>query len=134
MQSSLDERLGVNVDIRHPVIAWMCEFVSFMMNRMDVATDDSVRESETEKNGGLGLGVRREGIVEASPWRTMEKLNARWGYGLSVGVKVKSNELITVDQDTKMLKYARTVRRAPRNQRWDPANLAWAEMVPWNRG
>ena len=36
MKSSLDERMGVNFDIRHPVIAWMCEFV---MNRMEVATD-----------------------------------------------------------------------------------------------
>ena len=28
----------------------------------------------------------------------MEKLSARWGCGLLVGVKVKSNELIIVDQ------------------------------------
>ena len=30
--------------------------------------EDSVREGKGEKSGGHGLGVRRVGLVEASPW------------------------------------------------------------------
>jgi hypothetical protein len=39
MKSSLGERMGVKIDVRHPVITWLCDFVSYMMNRMEVATD-----------------------------------------------------------------------------------------------
>ena len=122
MKSPLDERMGVNVDITHPVIARMCEFVSNLMNRKEVAADGKTAY-EDEK----GLWKHRLG-------RTMEKLKARWSCGLFVGGKVKSNKLIIVDQDTKMLKYVRTVRRMPGNQRWVPPNVAWVGVVPWNRG
>ena len=64
----------------------------------------------------------------------MEKLSARRSHGLFIGVKVKSNEVMILDHDTKVLKFVRTVRRVPENQRWDSANLAWVDMVPWNRG
>ena len=39
MKSSLDERMGVRIDTMHPVLTWLCEFVSYMMNRMEVAAD-----------------------------------------------------------------------------------------------
>ena len=64
----------------------------------------------------------------------MEKINARWGYGLFMGVRARSNELIIVDRDTNGLKYVRTVRRVPLEQRWSVHNLEWVRAVPWNRG
>jgi hypothetical protein len=64
----------------------------------------------------------------------MEKLNPRWGYGLFIGVRAKSNELIIVDQETQDIKYVRTVRRVPEEQRWSADNLAWVQAVPWNTG
>jgi hypothetical protein len=51
-----------------------------------------------------------------------------------LGVKTKSNQLIVADQDTKTLKYVRIAHRVPEEQRWDPGNLEWVEIVPWNRG
>ena len=53
----------------------------------------------------------------------MGKINARWGYGLFIGVRAKSNELIIVDRETKDIKYVRTVRRVPLEQRWSANNL-----------
>ena len=61
-------------------------------------------------------------------------INARWGYGLFIGVRAKSNELIIVDQETKDIMYVRTVRRVPLEQRWSADNLEWVRGVPWNRG
>ena len=83
-----------------------------------------------------GRDVRQESAakIKDGAKKEREKLSARWGCGLFVGVEVKSSELIIVDHNTKMLKHARTVRRAPGTQRWDLVNLAWVEMVPWNRG
>ena len=71
---------------------------------------------------------------EFPPGRRMEKLNPRWGYGLSVGVRVRSSELIVIDQETKEVKYVRTIRRIPEDERWDAEYLSWARAVPWNKG
>ena len=50
------------------------------------------------------------------------------------GVKSRSGELIKVDSESKEIKYVRTVKRIPEEQRWDSNNLEWITMVPWNRG
>ena len=59
------------------------------------------------------------------PGKNMEKVNPRWGYGLFIGVRTRSNELVVID-----IKYVRTVRRVPEEQRWDSKNLEWVTMVP----
>ncbi len=51
-----------------------------------------------------------------------------------VGVKVQSNELIIIDQDTEEVKRVRTVRRVFEEQRWSSDNLVWVQSVPWNAG
>jgi hypothetical protein len=57
------------------------------------------------------------------PGKAMDKINSRWAHGLFVGVKVKSNELIVIDGDTKDVKFVTTVRRVPEEQRWCADNL-----------
>ena len=39
-----------------------------------------------------------------------------------------------MDGESKEVKYFRTVKRIPEEQRWDPNNLEWITVVPWNRG
>ena len=136
MKSSLDDRMGVKVDVRHPVITWLCEYVGFMMNRMEVARDGRTpyERVKGKKSEVMGLEFGEKVMWKHPPGKVMEKLNARWGYGLFIGVKAKSNELIIMDQDTKTVKYVRTARRVPEEQRWNSDNLAWIEAVPWNRG
>ena len=56
------------------------------------------------------------------------------GTGCFWGVRARSNELIIIDETSKELKYVRTVRRVPEEQRWDSNNLQWVTMVPWNKG
>ena len=64
----------------------------------------------------------------------MEKINARWGNGLFLGVKSTSGELTVADQETKSIKHTRTVRRVPLRDRWSSDNLQWVATVPWNKG
>jgi hypothetical protein len=64
----------------------------------------------------------------------MEKLNARWGYGMFLGVRSRSGELIVVDSESKQVKNVRTVKRVLEEQRWDANNLEWVSTVPWNKG
>ena len=62
----------------------------------------------------------------------MEKLNVRWGYGLFLGVRVKSGDLIVADGESKELKYVRAVKRILEEQRWLADILEWRSATPWN--
>ena len=71
----------------------------------------------------LGLEFGEKVLWKSPAGAKMEKLNARWGYGLFMGVRARSNELIIADRDTNGLKYVRTVKRVPLEQRWSVHNL-----------
>ena len=137
LKSALDERMGVRIDTKHPVLTWMCEYASYMMNRLEVSSDG---RTPYERNKGKKATVLGLEFGEKVLWKhgggtaKMEKINARWSHGMFVGVKVQSNELIIIDQDTKEVKRVRTVRRVPEEQRWSSDNLAWVQSVPWNAG
>jgi hypothetical protein len=64
----------------------------------------------------------------------MEKLNARWGSGIFIGVRTKSCELIVADEAEQGIVCVRTVWRVPLEQRWSAEHLAWIRADPWNRG
>ena len=61
----------------------------------------------------------------------LEKLNARWDYGIFVGVRRKSNEMLVVTE--KGLEEVRSVRRLPEERRWGEDNLNWVKWAPWRR-
>ena len=62
----------------------------------------------------------------------MEKTDARWGYGLFVGVW-PSHQVIVVDCETTDVKYVRTVRKVLLEQRRSAFNLEWVRVAPPNR-
>jgi hypothetical protein len=70
-----------------------------------------------KKAEAMGLEFAEKVMWKHPPGKVMQKINSRWSYGLFIGVRVKSNELIIMDQDTKTVKYVRTVRRVPEEQR-----------------
>ena len=61
----------------------------------------------------------------------MEKLNPSWDYGILVGVKRCSNQLIVVNEDG--VEKVRSIRRLPVQKRWSEDNLNWEKWVPWRR-
>jgi hypothetical protein len=136
LKSAMDERFGVQVDVRHPVLTWLCDYTGYMMNRMEVARDGKTpyERVKGKKAEVIGLEFGERVLWKHPPGRTMDKISARWGQGLFVGVKAKSNELIIIDGDTKEVKMVRTVRRVPEEQRWKAEYLEWVEAVPWNHG
>ena len=137
LKSALDDRMSVKIDTRHPVLTWLCEYASFLMNRLEVSSDGRTAYERCKGKKATVLGLE---FGEKVLWKhnggtaKMEKINARWSHGLFVGVRVRSSELIVFDQDTKEVKTVRTVRRVPEEQRWSADNLAWVQSVPWNAG
>ncbi len=136
LKSSFDERYKVKVDIQHPVITWLCDYASFIMNRLEVGADGKTAYERIKgKRAEVpGLEFGEKVLWKYLPAAKMQKMNARWGYGLFLGVRTRSGEIVVVDSESRELKYVRTVRRIPEQERWDPANLEWVTMVPWNRG
>ena len=137
LKSALDERIGVRIATQHPILTWLCEYAGYMMNRLEVSADGKTAYERCKGKRAQVLGLE---FGEKVLWKfsaagpKMEKLKARWGYGLFVGVRAKSGELIIIDQGTKELKHVRTVRRIPEEQRWSADNLDWVTVVPWNTG
>ena len=62
----------------------------------------------------------------------MEKLLPRWEYGLFLGVKRASGELIIMSLDG--VKIVRSARRVPVEDRWGVKAVEWVKLVPWNLG
>ena len=127
LKSALDERMAVKIDTFHPVLTWLCEYAGLLLNRLVKGKPAQVIGVE------FGEKVLWKFPVQGLDQK-MEKINARWGYGLFLGVKSTSGELIVADQETKSIKYTRTVRRVPLRDRWSSDNLQWVATVPWNKG
>ena len=39
LKSQLDERYVVKIDIGHPIVTWLCEYASYLLNRLEVGRD-----------------------------------------------------------------------------------------------
>ena len=128
--------MGGKIDVLHRVLTWLCEFVGYMMNRMEVASDGKTpyERVKGKRSEVMGLEFCEKVLWKYHPGKRVAKFDARWGYGLFLGVRSRSGELIVVDGESREVKYVRTVKRIPEEQRWDPNNLEWITMVPWNRG
>lgn len=135
-KSSLGERLNTRVETEHPMLAWLVSFVSYMMNLWEVSSDgktayELVKGKRVEV---LGLEVGEELLLKYHPGGIMANINARRGHGVYLGVWEKSGELVVADEETKDIKYTRTVKRVPEEMRWSPGSFEWVARVPWNRG
>ena len=137
LKSAFDERMGVRIDAKHPVLTWMCEYSGYLVNRLEVSADGKTAYERCKGKQAQVMGLE---FGEKVLWKyavscqKMEKINARWGYGLFVGVRTKSNEIIVIDRETGSVRTVRTVRRVPEEERWSPDNLQWVQAVPWNHG
>ena len=124
------------------VLTWLCEFVGYMMNRMEVASDGKTpyERVKGKRSEVMGLELCEMVLWEYHPGKRMAKFDARWGYGLFLASEVQeSGELIVVDVESKEVKYVRTVQRIPEEQRWDPNNMecdhgGTMEQGRWRQG
>ena len=108
-----------------------------VLNRMEVSSDGKTPYERIKGKKAPMLGLEFGGkIMWKCPPKNgkLEKLNPRWDYGMYLGVRVKSGELIVVDAETFHCKCVRTARRVPEEERWNDKNLDLVKVVPWNMG
>ena len=71
---------GVKIDVLHPVLTWLCEFVGYMMNRMEVASDGKTpyERVKGKRSEVMGLEFCEKVLSKYHPNKRMAKFDARW--------------------------------------------------------
>ena len=132
LKSSLDERM----EGENRRVAPGAHLVMRVCGLHDESSDSKTpyERVKGKRSEVMGLEFCEKELWKYHPGKRMAKFDARWSYGLFLGVRSRSGELIVVDGESKEVKYVRTVKRIPEEQWWDPNNLELITVVPWNRG
>ena len=102
VKSELDHRRRTRIATERPILTWMCDYASYLMNRMEVAADGrtAYERIKGKKSEVLGVEFGEKLMYKyVAKGSKMQKLNARWGHGMFVGVRASSNELIIIDSE-----------------------------------
>ena len=89
------------------------------------------RRSKGKKPTVMGIEFGEKILFKVKLGAKMEKINPRWDFGIFVGIKRRSNELMVARPDGIM--FARSVRRIPVEKRWGEDCVNWVVYVPWKR-
>ena len=129
----LQDRLGRKVDARERIAAFIPEYAAYLMNRLIQGSDGKVayERLKGKKPSVLGIEFGGKVLCKLKLGAKLEKINARWGYGIFVGVRKRSNELMMMTPDG--LQFVRSVRRIPLEKRWGDDCVDWIKWAPWNR-
>ena len=79
VKSALDERISSRIDAKHPILTWLCEYVGYMMNRLEVSVDGKTAHERCKgkKAQVLGLEFAEKVLWKLPTGARMEKNNAR---------------------------------------------------------
>ena len=129
----LQEKMAVKIDSRERIVAFIPEYAAYLLNRLHVGTDGKVpyERVKGKKPTVMGIEFGEKVLYKIKLGSKMKKLNARWGEGICVGIRRRSNEIMVASREGIML--ARSVRRVPLEKRWDKQNLDMVRWAPWHR-
>ena len=92
----LEERLGRSLDARERIVAFMPEYASYVLNRLAVGQDGLVayKRIKGKKPTVLGLEFGEKLAYMKAKGNKLNKLKSKWGMGIFVGVRRKTNEIM----------------------------------------
>ena len=114
MLSAMEARLKCKVDAKEKLVVFMAEYVAYVQCRLEVGQDGKTAYERMKGKSAKVLGVE---FGEKLLWKVktksgkMEKLKPRWEYGIFVGVRPRSGELLVSTRSGTMK--TRSVRRIP---------------------
>ena len=86
---------------------------------------------KSKKPSVLGIEYEEKVLYKKSGGSKLERINSRWEYGIFVGARRKSNEIMVMNMSG--LFKVRSVRRIPFEKRWTEDSLTWVCWAPWHR-
>ena len=129
----LQERLGRRIDARERIVAFIPEYAAYLMNRRMVGEDGKVAYERVKGKKPTLLGVEfgEKLFYKVKLNSKLEKMNTRWEYGIFVGVRRRSNEVMVATREGVI--FVRSVKRVPVEHRWGEDNVQWVKWAPWRR-
>ena len=130
---AFQEKIGRELDARERIVTFIPEYAAYLMNRIEVGKDGKTgyERVKGKKPTVLGVEFGEKVLYKVRFGSKMEKINARWEYGIFVGVRRRSNELWVATQEKVI--GVRAIRRIPVEMRWSEDCVRWVTWVPWNR-
>jgi hypothetical protein len=124
---ALEERTGVIIDPRMQIVSFMPEYAAYLMNRLEVGKDGKTAYERVKGKKATVLGIEFGEKLKDK----LQKINARWEFGIFVGVRRRSGEVWVAVKGKVMS--VRSVRRIPVEERWGKDCIEWVDRVMWNR-
>ena len=92
--------MGITMDARERIIAFIPEYVCYLLNRLHEGSDGKTpyERSRGKRASILGLEFGERVLFKIPPKQKMAKIEARWTEGVFVGVRRRSNEVIVSDE------------------------------------
>ena len=132
--SHLEEKLGSPVKGNSPMIIWLIEHVSSIMNRSKVGPDGKTPHARTRgkesKTKHVPFGEKVLWMVSKERRRKDPKMSPRFYYGAFVGINEVTGEYLLLTPDG--LERARTIRRLPEEDKWDMIFVNSCKGTPWD--
>ena len=133
MKSALEDRLRTKLKPDDRVLMFLAEYAAHLVNRLEVGKDG---KTAYERSRGKRATVIAVEFGERLLWRVrrvgkQEKMNARWDYGVFVGIRPESGEVLVAVKEG--IQAVRSVRRLPAEERWGPGNKDMVRHVPVRR-
>ena len=121
LKDDLEAKTGLDIEMRHPIIPWLVEWTGVTLNQYLVyKSGRTAFHNITGKNSKRPVAIFGE-KVPCLPLKNerlrMSKGDAKLREGICLAVKSRSDEAI-IGTDQGAVK-ARTIRRLPKEQRWD---------------
>ena len=99
---ALQHRLQTKVDCRERIIAFIPEYAAYLMNRLEIGKDGKTayERIKGKKPTVLGIEFGEKLMYKVKPSGSkLEKINARWEFGIFVGVRRRSGEVWIATND-----------------------------------
>jgi hypothetical protein len=132
LKCALETRWCIDIPSKHPVMPWLVEYASYLLNRFEVSRDGRTSYERCKSKPSKTLGFE---FGESILWRrkpisgALGKLTSLWSEGIYLGVRGSSGELIVGDKAG--VWRARTLQRRPVEERWRSESAEWVVGVPW---
>ena len=125
IRTALSRRWRMKIPTKHPIMPWIMEWASYLLNRYEVARDGKTAYERCKGKKSKAPGIE---FGEAILWKkkkssgAMGKLDCTWEEGVFLGIRGRSGEMIIGDGEG--VKKTRNIRRRPTGERW---NNRWAQ-------
>lgn len=97
----LEERIGRKLDAGERIVAFMPDYAAYLIHRLSQGTDGKVAFERIKGKKAIVLGIEFGDKVfyKLKHTQRLQKIHTRWGHGISVGVRKRSNELAIASED-----------------------------------